>query len=91
MREKKPLVGTVVGVFDGAIDGIQAQLITRTRLGYMVELLETKDTFRKGDRVHVSVAEFHLHQGDTHELCQRSPGTLRNIEPSSTRSRGDGQ
>jgi hypothetical protein len=60
MREKKPVVGTIVGVFDGTLDSIQARLITRTRLGYLVELLETKDAFRRGDRVHVSVAEFQI-------------------------------
>ena len=66
MREKKPIVGTIVGVFDGACDGIQAQLIARTRFGYTVKLLESKDAFRKGDRVHLSVAEFHIHKGETH-------------------------
>jgi len=62
MREKKPIIGTIVGVFDGALDGIQAQLIRRTRLGYTVELLESKDAFRKGDIIDLSVAEFHIHK-----------------------------
>jgi hypothetical protein len=66
MREKKLIVGTIVGVFDGACDGIQAQLIGRTRLGYTVKLLESKDAFRKGDRVHLSVAEFTINTGETH-------------------------
>jgi hypothetical protein len=65
MREKQPVVGTIVGVFDSTLDSIQARLITRTRLGYLVELLETKDAFRRGDRVHVSVAEFHIHKDET--------------------------
>ena len=57
----------IVGVFDGAFDGVQAQLIRRTRLGYIVKLLESKEAFRKGDTVHVSVAEFHLHAREMHE------------------------
>ena len=63
MREKKPIIGTIVGVFDGALDGVQAQLISRTRLGYTVKLLESKDAFRKGDIIDLSVAEFHIHKG----------------------------
>ena len=61
MRETKPIIGTIVGVFDGALDGVQAQLMRRTRLGYTVKLLESKDAFRKGDTIHLSVAEFHIH------------------------------
>ena len=65
MREKKPLVGTIVGVFDGALDGLRAQLISRTRFGYTVKLLESKDAFRKGDTVHLSVAEFTIDAKET--------------------------
>ena len=54
----KPIIGTIVGVFYGALDGVQAQLIRITKLGYTVELLESKDAFHKGDKVHLSVAEF---------------------------------
>jgi len=36
-------------------------------LGYTVKLLESKDAFRKGDTVHVSVAEFHIHEGEIKE------------------------
>ena len=61
---KKPIIGTIVGVFDGALDGLQARLIRKTQLGYTVELLESRGEFRKGDRVHVSVAEFHIHKGE---------------------------
>jgi hypothetical protein len=62
MREKKAhhTIGTIVGVFDGALDGLQAQLIRRTRLGYTVKLIESKNAFRKGDIVYLSVAEFHI-------------------------------
>jgi hypothetical protein len=65
MREKKPRVGAIVGVFDGALDGIQARLIRRTKLGYTVELLESKGAFHKGDRVHLGVTEFTIHKGET--------------------------
>jgi hypothetical protein len=67
MREKKPIVGTIVGVFDGALDGVQAQLIRRTRLGYTVKLLESKDAFRKGDIVLLSIAEFTIDAKETTE------------------------
>jgi hypothetical protein len=67
MREKKPVVGIIVSVFDGALDGLRAQLISRTRCGYTVKLLESKDAFRKGDTVHLSVAEFHIHKGEMQE------------------------
>jgi len=58
----KPIIGTIVGVFYGALDGVQAQLIRITQLGYTVELLESKDLFRKGDRVHLSVTEFTINK-----------------------------
>lgn len=67
MREKKPRTGTIVNVFDGALDGLRAQLISRTRCGYTVKLLESKDAFRKGDTVHLSVAEFHIHKEEMKE------------------------
>ena len=63
MRETKSLIGTIVGVFDRTLDGVQAQLIRRTRLGYTVKLLESKDAFRKGDTIDLSVAEFRIHKG----------------------------
>jgi hypothetical protein len=59
---KKPIIGTIVGVFYGALDGVQAQLIRITQLGYTVELLESKDLFHKGDRVHVSITEFTINK-----------------------------
>jgi hypothetical protein len=65
MREKKPIVGTIVGVFDGALGRVQAQLMRRTKIGYTVKLLESKDAFRKGESVHLSRAEFHIHKGET--------------------------
>jgi hypothetical protein len=35
---KQPLVGTITGVFDGALDGLPARLVRRRKLGYTVEL-----------------------------------------------------
>ena len=65
MCEKKPIVGTIVGVFDGVLDGVQARLLRRTKLGYTVELLESKGEFHKGYIVDLSRAEFHINKGDT--------------------------
>ena len=55
---KKPLVGTITGVFGGALDGARAQLLRRTQLGYTVRLLESKGTFKHGDTLLLSPAEF---------------------------------
>ena len=65
MREKKLIVGTIIGVFDRALDGVQARLLRRTKLGYTVELLESKGEFHKGYIVDLSRAEFHINKGDT--------------------------
>ena len=35
---KQPIVGTITGVFDGALDGLPARLVRRRKLGYTVEL-----------------------------------------------------
>ena len=48
-----------------ALDGVQAQLMRRTKIGYTVKLLESKDAFRKGESVHLSRAEFHIAKGET--------------------------
>jgi hypothetical protein len=58
MMAKKHIVGTITGVFDEALDGISARLLRRTRVGYTVELLESKHPFHKGDTVYLSPAEF---------------------------------
>jgi hypothetical protein len=67
MRQKKPIIGTIVGVFSGALDGVQARLIRRTKLGYTVALLESKDAFRQGDIVELSPAEFQVNKAETTE------------------------
>ena len=58
-------MGTIAGVFDGTLDGIRAQLIRWTTLGYTVELLESKDVWKKGDILRLSGAEFHIERQDT--------------------------
>ena len=69
----KPIIGTIVGVFYGALDGVQAQLIRITKLGYTVELLESKDAFHKGDRVHLSVTEFTINRGEiSYKIAMKS-------------------
>ena len=35
---KQPLVGTIIGGFDGALNGLRARLVRRRKLGYTVEL-----------------------------------------------------
>jgi hypothetical protein len=61
---KTPIVGTIVGVFDGALDGVQARLIRRIKIGFTVELLESRGEFHKGDRLQLSIAEFKINKGD---------------------------
>jgi len=55
---KKGMVGTITGVFDGALDGSAARLVRRRKFGYTVELLASKPPFQKGDILHLSPAEF---------------------------------
>ncbi len=62
MSEKTTIVGTIVGGFSGALDGVQARLIRATKFGYTVELLESKGEFKKGSIVLLSVAEFTMHR-----------------------------
>jgi hypothetical protein len=59
---KKFIVGTITGMYDDTLDGIAARLVRRRRLGYTVELLESKAPFQKGDLMHLSPAEFSLQQ-----------------------------
>ena len=72
MRKTKPIIGTIVGVFSGALDGVQARLIRRTKFGYMVELLESRDAFHQGDHVELSLAEFTINtKAMPHEATAR--------------------
>ncbi len=57
---KKLMVGTITGVFNGALDGVPARLVRRRKLGYTVELVESRHRFHAGDILHLSFAEFLL-------------------------------
>ena len=71
---KQPIVGTIIGVFAGALDGLPARLVRRRKLGYTVELLETRGRFQAGTIVHLSFAEFLLPQERTGEVpCRDTP------------------
>ena len=58
----KPLVGTIYGVFDGALDGMPARLLRTGKFGYTVELLASKGAFHQGHHVHLSVTEFQINK-----------------------------
>jgi hypothetical protein len=55
-------MGSIVGIFAGALDSVYAQLLRKIPLGDMVELLESKREFHKGDRVPLSVREFTMNK-----------------------------
>ena len=68
------IIGTILGVFDGALDGVPARLVRRRKFGYTVELLETRGRFQAGLIVHVSFAEFRLQQERPGEApCRHTP------------------
>ena len=69
--EKTPLVGTIRGAFQGALDGIPARLVRVRKFGYTVELLASRHQFQAGDRVHLSPAEFLLETDHSLPLLQR--------------------
>ena len=56
--QHQPIIGTITGVFQGVLDGMPARLVRRGKVGYTVELLASRDTFRKGDYIGLSPAEF---------------------------------
>ena len=71
---KKDTVGTITGVFNGALDGIAARLVHRRRLGYTVELLASKDPWHQGDLIHLSPAEFLMPDERTEDVpCRDAP------------------
>ena len=51
-----PIVGTITGVFHGALDGMPARLVRRGKFAYTVALLASRDAFRKGDDIGLSPA-----------------------------------
>ena len=57
---KQAIIGTIIGGFNGALDGLPARLIRRRKLGYTVELLEARGRLPAGTIVHLSFAEFLL-------------------------------
>ena len=57
---KQVIIGTIIGGFHGALDGLPARLIRRRKLGYTVELLEARGRLQAGTIVHLSFAEFLL-------------------------------
>lgn len=72
---KKYVVGTITGVFDGALDGIAARLVRRRKFGYTVELLASRHPFQKGDIVHLSPAEFLIQDHDPLDFPLRTEHT----------------
>ena len=76
---KQAIIGTIIGVFNGALDGLPARLVRRRKLGYTVELLEARGRFQAGTLVHLSFAEFLLQQERPGEPRQppASGGTAR--------------
>lgn len=72
---KQRIIGTITGVFDGALDGLTARLVRRRKFGYTVELLASKHPFQKGDIVHLSPAEFLMHDDDSRAFPRRTEPT----------------
>ena len=70
---KPAIIGTIIGVFDGALDGLPARLVRRRKLGYTVELLEARGRFQAGTIVHLSFAEFLLPQKRPGDVPGRDP------------------
>ena len=70
---KPAIIGTIIGVFDGALDGLPARLVRRRKLGYTVELLEARGRFQAGTLVHLSFAEFLLQQERPGDVPGRHP------------------
>jgi hypothetical protein len=62
---KQSIIGTITGVFDGALDGVAARLVRRRKFGYTVELLESRHRYQAGDIVYLSFAEFRPQQEPT--------------------------
>ncbi len=70
------IVGTIKGVFNGALDGTPARLIRTWQFGYMVELLASKGEFHQGDHMGVSVAEFEI---TPRAITHDAPGLCRKV------------
>ena len=70
---KPAIIGTIIGVLNGALDGLPARLVRRRKLGYTVELLEARGRFQAGTLVHLSFAEFLLPQERPGDVPGRDP------------------
>jgi hypothetical protein len=70
---KQPLVGTIIGGFNGALDGLPARLVRRRKFGYTVELVEARERFQAGTIVHLRFAEFLLEQERAGDVPCRHP------------------
>jgi hypothetical protein len=71
---KQAIIGTILRVFDGALDGLPARLVRRRKFGYTVELLEARGRFQAGMIVHLSFAEFLLQQERPGDVpCRHTP------------------
>jgi hypothetical protein len=55
---KQAIIGTIIGGFDGVLNGLPARLVRRRKFGYTVELLEARGPLQAGTLVHLSFAEF---------------------------------
>ena len=54
---KQAIIGTIIGGFDGVLNGLPARLVRRRKFGYTVELLEARGRLQAGTIVHLSFAE----------------------------------
>ena len=80
---KLSIVGTISGPYCGALDGALARLLSKTDFGNIVELLEAKGVFNKGEKVCVEDHEFHpLKEGNTN--AKRRAPAIPLIEDSDT-------
>lgn len=65
---KQAIIGTIIGGFDGVLNGLPARLVRRRKFGYTVELLEARGRLQAGTLVHLSFAEFLIHQERTGDV-----------------------
>ena len=71
---KQPIVGTIIGGFAGALNGLPARLVRWRKFGYTVELVEARGRVQAGTLVHLSFAEFLLEQKRAGDVpCRHTP------------------
>ena len=73
LMAKQAIIGTIIGGFNGALDGLPARLVRRRKFGYTVELLEARGRLQAGTLVHLSFAEFLVQQERTGAIPFRAP------------------